>query len=325
MMPVPPPPAAIALPDVDAAHARILGVARQTPLERSDWLSALAGCDVWLKLECWQPTRSFKVRGALNAVASLDGAARARGLVTASAGNHGQALALAARAAGARATIFVPADAPATKKARIRALGASLDESAASYDDAEAAALRHAEAHGATFVHAFSDPAVVAGQATVALEVLAALPELAEVVVPVGGGGLIGGVGSVLAARAPACTVLGVQSTETPAMHAAFEAGGVVDVPVLPTVADGLAGCTDVASYERVRAVAESITLVSEYDILTAMRDLYRHEGVVAEGSGAVGVAAITSGALRLHGPAVVVITGGNIDAHRLAAILSME
>jgi threonine dehydratase len=311
--------------DIAAAATRVAAVARRTPLERSAWLSERAGCDVHLKLECWQPTRSFKVRGAYNAVARLDAASRARGVVTASAGNHGMAVALAGRALGARVTVFVPADAPPVKKASIRAYGAALDETAATYDEAERAARAAAAARGAVFIHAFSDPDVVAGQGTVALELVEALPELAEAVIPVGGGGLIGGMGIALRALAPACRVTGVQSERTPAMHAAFAAGRVVDVPVPPTVADGLAGNTDAVSYARARAVVERIVLVTEDDILAAVRDLFRYDGIVAEGSAAVGAAALASGVLRPRGPAALVVTGGNIDAARLAAILTLD
>jgi threonine dehydratase len=311
--------------EILAARERIRGAVHETPLERSAWLSEAAGCDVYLKLECWQRTRSFKLRGALNAVAALDGESRRRGLVTASAGNHGQALALAARRLGAAATIFVPRDAPAVKKARIAAHGASLDDGSGTYDDAEVAAEEFARRTGATFVHAFSDAAVVAGQGTIALEIAEALPDVRTIVVPVGGGGLIAGIGIAARAVLPGARLIGVQSTETHAVHSAFAAGRVVPVPVPPTLADGLAGCTDAASFERVRTVIDGVRLVEECAIRSAIRELFRHDGVVAEGGGAVGAAAIAAGAVEVDGPLVVVISGGNIDAARLAAILSGE
>jgi threonine dehydratase len=306
-----------------AARRRIAGVARHTPLERSASLSEAAGCDVLLKLECWQPTRSFKVRGAYNATALLTEAQRARGLVTASAGNHGQAVALAARHVGAHATIFVPAAAPEQKQRRIRRLGAELRSEATDYDDAEQRAQRHAAERGAVFIHAFSDAAVIAGQATVALEVLDDLPAVREVIVPVGGGGLIAGIGQVLKALAPDVRVIGVQSTETTAMYEAFRAGHAVDVPIPPTLADGLAGCTDEATYRRARAVVDELLLVDEQEIAAAIAALYRDDGVVAEGAGAVAAAAVLTGRVQLRGPAVVLITGGNIDARQLARILT--
>jgi threonine dehydratase len=311
--------------DVLRARARIADAVHRTPLERSPWLSEVAGCDVYLKLECWQPTRSFKVRGASNAVLARAKEVRARGLVTASAGNHGQAVARAARAVDAPATIFVPTDAPAAKKERIRGFGATLDEGAATYDDAEHAARAFADRTGAVFVHAFSDADVVAGQATVGLEIAEALPAVRNVVVPVGGGGLIAGIGTVLREVAPTCRLLGVQSVETRAMSDAFGAGHAVDSPITPTLADGLAGCTDETSYQRVRALIERIHLVDEAAIADALRLLFVRDGVVAEGSGAVGPAAIAGGVLRLEGDTAVVITGGNIDADRFARILRGE
>jgi threonine dehydratase len=307
---------------VDAASRRIAAHVRRTPLEPVPALSRLIGASAWIKLECWQRTRSFKVRGAFNAVLALSDAERARGLVTASAGNHGQAVALAARGAGTRATIYTPADAAAPKLARIRELGAELHAVAADYDEAERLAHAHAARTGAVFVHAFSDPLVMAGQGTVALELVEQLPEMAEVVVPVGGGGLISGVGTALRDRAAAVRVIGVQSEETRAMHAAFAAGNVMDVPVTPTLADGLAGCTDDAAYRTAVAVTDELALVAEADIAEAIRVLHDTAGITAEGSAAVGVAAALSGRITVRGPCVFIISGGNIERRRLAQIL---
>jgi threonine dehydratase len=311
------------LREIHAARARISPWVRRTPLERSAWLSARAGCAVYLKLECWQATRSFKVRGAHNAVLTLDEAARAAGLVTASAGNHGQALALAAAAVGARATIFVPAGAPTTKQARIRQLGAELRPVAGIYDDAYAAAQAFAAETGATFVHAFTDPAVVAGQGTVGLEILEDLPDVAEVVVPVGGGGLIAGVGTVLRAGGRSSVrVLGVQSDRTPAMYDAFRAGAPIDSHFGDTLADGMLGMVEEVSYRRAREVTDDLKLVDETLLAPAIRSLYEREGVVAEGSGAVPIAALEAGLFTLRGPVVLIVSGGNIDGARLASIL---
>lgn len=319
---------AAVLPDAGAlaeARARLGGVIRHTPLEPSPWLTQETGVAVHLKLECWQLTHSFKLRGALNAIGALDDAARSRGLVTASAGNHGLAVAHAARLHDARATIFVPANAPQTKKTRIRRLGAELREVDGTYDDAAEAARRLAEETGAHPVHAFDDPAVVAGQGTLGLEILEDLPDVREVVVPVGGGGLAAGVGAALRAHAPNARTRGVQSTATRAMHDAFEAGGVVPSPDAPTLCDGLAGETEVGAYERARAALHDLRLVEEAGIGAAIHSLYRHEGIVAEGGGAVGVAALLARTLSLEGPTVVIISGGNIDADRLAKILAEE
>ena len=313
------------LKDIYVARRRIAAVARRTPLDRSLWLTELTGYDVYLKLECWQRTRSFKMRGAYNAISSLSPEARARGLVTASAGNHGQAVALAARETGARATIFVPSTAPETKKARIRSFGAVLRAEEPTYDDAQVAAQRYAQETGATFVHAFSDPAVVAGQGTVGIEILEDLPHVRDVLVPVGGGGLIVGIGIALKSTSTDVGVIGVQSTETPAMHLAFQAGHITDCPIGPTLADGLAGCTDQISYERAQRVVDALHLVDEGSLPAAIRSLYRHDGIIAEGAAAVCVAAITERVVTLRGPTVLVVTGGNIDATRFAGILTSE
>lgn len=312
------------LSEIYQARRRILGVVHRTPLERSPGLSDLAGFDVYLKVESWQRTRSFKIRGAYNAIASLDSGRRARGLVTASAGNHGQAVALAAQAVSAHATIFVPVNAPETKKRRIRALGATLDTTCADYDEAERAAAEFADRTGATFVHAYSDRAVVAGQGTIGLEILEDLPQVANVLVPVGGGGLIAGIGLAIKAASPTMRVIGVQSSETRAMFDAFAAGKPVATPVTPTLADGLAGQIDETSYARARAVADEMVLVPESVIPNGIRALYG-DGVISEGSGAVGVAALLEHAVALAGTTVIVISGGNIDAARLAAILASE
>jgi len=312
------------LSEIYRARRRLAGHVYRTPLARSDWLSERTGAEIYLKLECWQRTRSFKIRGAFNAALLLSPAERAKGLVAASAGNHGQGVALAARELGARATVFVPESAPATKKDRIVAFGAELREVPGIYDDAEAAALAYARETGATFLHPFADPAVIAGQGTIGIELLEDLPDLREVVVPIGGGGLITGIGTVLRAAGAAGTrVVGVQSENTRSMYAAFEAGGPVEVAQGPSLADGLAGgSADPESYEMVRAVTDEVVLVEEKVIEGAIRDLFHYDGVVAEGAGAVAVAAVSAGVLHLRGPAALIVSGGNLDGSRLAEIL---
>lgn len=307
-------------PDIEAARARIAGHVWQTPVERSGWLSGVTGTDVWLNFECWQRTGSFKVRGAFNAIAEIERQRRTTGIVTASAGNHGQAVALAASRAGIRCRVFVPAAAPEAKKSRIRDFGAELDDAWASYDEAEDAAIEHAKARSLYFLHSFSDIAVVAGQGTVGLEIVEQVPAVKTIVVPVGGGGLISGIGIAVEGRG--VRVTGVQSELTRNMHAALEAGGVVDVPVVPTLADGLAGRTDTISVERVSRWTDGVSLVSESAIERAIRGLFANHGAVAEGAGAVGVAALLDGTVRPEGPVVVVVSGRNIDTDRLARIL---
>ncbi len=304
------------------ARTRLRGVARHTPLHHSPWLSADVGVPVYLKLECWQVTHSFKLRGAYNAIAALDSVQRARGLTTASAGNHGLAVAHAARLHGADATIFVPAAAPGAKRSRIRRLGAELREVTGSYDDAAVAAREFAAATGAQLVHGFNDPDVVAGQGTVGMEIVEDLPDVREVLVPVGGGGLAAGVGAALHVGAPGSRLLGVQSTATRAMHEAFVAGGIAPFEDAPTLCDGLAGETEAESYARARAALSDLRLVPEPEVGPAIRALFENEGIVAEGSAAVGIAALLSDLWPVRGPVVVVISGGNIDAGRLSHIL---
>lgn len=307
--------------DVLAAARRLEGIVRRTPLERCYGLSGEA--EVFLKLEGMQRTGSFKLRGAYNRVATLPPEVRARGLVTASAGNHGQGVALAARLLGARALVFVPAGAPETKRRRIARFGAQLVLVEGGYDAAHAAAEVHAAETGAAFVHAYSDPMTVAGQATVALEIFRDLPDVRTLVVPVGGGGLVNGTGIVARALAPRARVVGVQTHETGAMHASLAAGSLCCPPQGATLCEGLSGETDARSLELARRVVDEVVLVSEDAVRRAMRWLFVEEDVVAEGSAAVAVAALLQGAIRnLAGPAAVILSGSNVDAGRMADVL---
>jgi threonine dehydratase len=261
------------------------------------------------------------VRGAYNAIATLSADARARGLVTASAGNHGQGVALAASLLNASALVFVPADAPDAKKRRIARWGAELREIEGGYDEAHHAAEAHARRTGATFVHAFSDPAVVAGQGTVGLEILEELPEVGTIVGPIGGGGLVGGVGIVARALGNGIRVVGAQTDETRAMDASLRAGRLVSVPYGPTVCEGLSGDVDERSLALATRVVDEVVVVSETAVRRAMRRLYEEEGIVAEGSAAVAVAALLDGAAG-PGPVAVVLSGSNVDGARLASVL---
>jgi threonine dehydratase len=310
--------------DVLAAAKRIEGKVRRTPLEHSPWLSERAGADVHLKLENLQRTGSFKLRGALNALAALAPEARARGVVTASAGNHGLGVAWAARALGVPAHVFVPEGAAATKRRRIARYGAALREVPGGYDEAHHAAEEHARETGLPFVNAFSDFHVVAGQGTVGLETLQDLPEARTLVVPAGGGGLVGGVGVVARALGGDVRVVGVQTEATTALHDSLAAGELRSPPVIPTLCEGLSGDIDARSLELAKRVVDEVVLVREEAVRRAVRHLYLEEGIVAEGSAAVVAAALLEGAVPLApGPVVAVLSGGNIDAALLAAILS--
>jgi threonine dehydratase len=309
--------------DVLAAAERIRPTVRRTRLVRSTELSEMARGDVCLKLENEQLTGSFKVRGALNALAALPDNVRRKGVVTSSAGNHGFGVAFAAREFGVPATIFVPTDAPKVKRDGIAALGATLDTSQPHYDAAMTAAKAYAAERGLTYVNPCLGDPLLAGQGTVALEILGDLPDVATIVVPVGGGGLLGGVASLVRRVAPAVRILGAQSVNTAAMSRSVAAGRVVEIPVAPTLADGLAGQIDDEALDIGMNGLDEIVTLTEEEIAGAIAWLMRTHEVKAEGAGVVGVGAILSGKLtKLVTPVAVVVSGGNIDQGRLAELL---
>jgi threonine dehydratase len=310
--------------DVLAAAERIGGTVRRTRLVRSPELSRIAGGDVYLKLETEQLTGSFKVRGALNALAALPEDVRRRGVVTSSAGNHGMGVAYAARELGVPATIFVPSAAPQVKRNGIAALGATLDTSQPHYDAAMIAAKAFAAECGLTYVNPCLGNALLAGQGTVGLEILAALPDVSSIVVPVGGGGLLGGVASIVRRVAPDVRIHGAQSVNTAAMARSVSAGRVVEIPVAPTLADGLAGQIDDEALDIGLNGLDEIVTLTEEEIADTIAWLARTHEVTAEGAGAVGVGAVLLAKLtKLSTPAAVVVSGGNIDPARLDALLS--
>lgn len=313
-----------------AAHKRVGPYIRHTPLHYSHALSARTGGEVWLKLECWQPTGSFKVRGALNVVGLLDPQERTRGVVTGSAGNHGLGVAHAARCwLDARgeptgADVFVPATAPRAKVEKLRALGAAVHEVGTSYEHAHQAAERFAERTGAVYVSAYDDLDVIAGQGTVALEVLRDLPEVDMLIVPVGGGGLIAGIAAAMAAARPGCRVVGVQPAASPAALLSLRDGVAYDpYDHAPTIADGLAGGFGAKPFAVAHRLIEQILLATEQDLARSVFALLDAHQLVAEPSGAIAIAPLLSGELDASGKRLVcVITGGNIDTHLLRDIL---
>jgi threonine dehydratase len=287
---------------------------------------ARLGARVVLKLENLQPTGSFKVRGAARAVAALSPAQRANGVVAASAGSHGAAMALTCARAGVPFTVVVSEAAPMVKRAAISALGAELLVRGAGYDEAEAAALALAAERGAHFVSPFDDDDVIAGNGgDLAAELAAQVPDLARVLVPVGGGGMAGGMAAALAPRG--VSVIAVQPEANCAMYHALARGGpVADYRGGPTLADALAGdAVAQRNYDLCARHLESIALVSEADIRAAIAYLYREVGTIAEPSGAVAVAGILAGATAPsdHGTTVAIVSGGNIDPDLLDEILA--
>lgn len=295
----------------------------RTPVRRSEWLSARSGGDVWLKLETLQPTFSYKVRGALNAVLRL----RERGgataaLVTASAGNHGRALAYAAAAANLALTVFVPEHAPQVKLDALQRSGVSVVR-CRDYDEAERRAKAHAQSSGAIFISPYSHDDVIAGAGTVGLEILEDLPDVDSIVVPVGGGGLIGGIAIAALGRA---RIVGVEAEASCPFTRSLAAGHIVRIDVRPTLADGLAGNLDpeTVTFDLVQRYVAEVVTVSESEIRSAIAGVLREERLLAEGAAATAVAAVLTGKIDAKDRRVaIVLSGANIDPRTLAAILA--
>lgn len=309
--------------EIERARERIRGLLPPTPLRRS---FALRPHDAWLKLECWQPTGSFKVRGALHHLCSLSEAECRRGVVAASAGNHALGVAWAVQALGGRvsAVLFVPESVPRAKLAKLRSFPVTVQEAGASYDDAYDASLAYAEAEGARYLHAFEDPLTAAGQGTVGLEILEQLPEVGTIVVPVGGGGLISAIAVAVKARAPGVRIVAVQPEASPSLPESLARGqALLRYPAGPTLADGVAGGIGDIVF-RHRALIDEVVIVPETALEDAIVALLAEDQVVAEGAGALGAAALRSGRLAGDGrPVAVVVSGGNIDVRHLARLLA--
>ncbi|MGE5245556.1 MAG: threonine ammonia-lyase [Betaproteobacteria bacterium] len=318
---------AVQLVDVFRARRRIAPFVRRTPLVVSPWLSGIAGGRVALKLESLQVSNSFKSRGAFNAIiARLErGGPAPRRFVTASAGNHGRALAAAAEAFSVPLTVFTPADAPRAKTEAIVRHGADLRPDGRDYDDAERRALAHARETGAEFISPYNDADVIAGAATIALEVFEDAPDTTALVVPIGGAGLISGVGAAAKAIDDAVEVTGVEVEASCAFLTSLRAGRLVPIVPGPTLADGLGGNPDpeTITFGLIQQVVDRIVTVSEDDLASAVVGLIDREHVVAEGAGAAATAAILGGRVDLRDQRVaVVVSGANIDRQRLAALL---
>lgn len=309
--------------DILAARRRIAGIVQPTPLERSAPLSAYTGAEAYLKLECAQVTGSFKLRGAANAILA-DGARRP--VAACSAGNHALGLAHAAALAGVEATLVVPESASPAKLAALGRYPARVLRMGASYDEAEAAALRLAREEGLRFVSPYNHPQVVAGQGTLGAEILEQLPGAEVLIIGVGGGGLIGGVGLWAKAMNPNIRVVGVQAESSAAMLASLRAGQIVAAPDLPTLADGLAGGIEPGSitFPLVQRVADTLLAVSEAQIAAAMRWAFHEHHLVIEGSAAVTIAALLNGLVAgIAGRRVVaLLCGRNVASETLLALL---
>lgn len=318
----------LGLIDIYRARQRLLGHVLHTPLQHSPTLSLLTGGAVHLKLESRQTTGSFKLRGATNALLSLDAAGRARGVIAVSTGNHGRALAYAAHRLGVRAVICMSKLVPSNKVEAIRLLGAEVHITGVSQDEAEHEVSRLVKEEGLTLLPPFDHPDVIAGQGTVGLELLEDLPTIDTVLVPLSGGGLLAGVALALKSVSPTIRVIGVTMERGCAMHASLQAGQPVQVQEMETLADSLGG--GIGLYNRytfrmAQSLVDDAVLVTEDEIATAIRHAYREEQVVIEGGGAVGIAALLSGRVVAPGTTAVLLSGANIDMNVHRQIISTD
>ncbi|MEO3775272.1 threonine ammonia-lyase [Micromonospora sp. B11E3] len=305
----------VGLADVRAARELLAGVTRTTPLEPSRPLSAVLGGPAWLKCENVQRAGSYKVRGAYVRISRLSAAERAHGVVAASAGNHAQGVALAAGLVGTQATVFMPLGAPLPKVAATKGYGARVELVGNTVDESLVAAQAFAERTGAVFIHPFDHPDVIAGQGTVALEILEQCPDVKTIVTGVGGGGLVSGIAVAAKALRPDVRVIGVQAAGAAAYPPSLLAGEPVRLPAYGTIADGIAvGRPGELTFVHVRKLVDEVVTVSEEDISRALLVLLERGKQVVEPAGAVGVAALLAGVVRVETPAVAVLSGGNID-----------
>jgi threonine dehydratase len=314
----------ITIDDIRAARGTFTTDVRATPLLPSRALSEQCVGHVLLKAENLQHTGSFKVRGAFTRLAALSDHERTRGVVAASAGNHAQGVAVAARACGTNATIVMPRATPLAKVEATRAYGAHVILHGDSYDEARAHAELLAEGESRTLISAFDDALIVAGQGTVGLEIAEDAPHVDIVIVPVGGGGLIAGTAIALKSAIPTARVIGVQSQAAPGVSRSFDLGRCTRVPPGPTIADGIAvgGPGDV-TFPLIQRYVDEIVLVDEDEIAQAMVLLIERSKLIVEGAGAVAVAALMSGKVDVRGRhAVAVLSGGNVDINLVARVV---
>ncbi|MGH3008180.1 MAG: threonine ammonia-lyase [Gaiellaceae bacterium] len=299
------------LPEIERARELLDGVARRTPVFPSETLSRLAGRTVVLKAENLQRTGSFKIRGAYTKVSSLEPERRAAGVVAASAGNHGQAVAWAARELGAPARIFMPQDSPMAKVDATRNYGAEVELTGPAFEETLAASLAYAEASGGAYVHPFEDPVVISGQGTIGLEIAEQVEELETVVIPIGGGGLASGISLALRAVRPGLRLVGVQAAGTRPGGSGFTIADGIAVKEPGELTMGILGET-----------LDEIVTVEDEQIAEAIVLLAERTKLVVEGAGAVGVAAILGGLVGGSGPALALLSGGNIDASLMVQVM---
>lgn len=313
---------------IERAASVIAGKVRETPVNPSAVLSKQLGVPVHLKLEHTQITGSFKLRGATNAVAGLSTDEKQRGIVGVSTGNHGRGLAYAARAAGVKCIICMSRLVPQAKIDGIKAQGADVRIVGSSQDEAQEEVDRLVNNNGMTMIPPFDHPDVIAGQGTLALELIRQVPDVATVLVPLSGGGLISGVAAALKATRPGIRIIGISMERGAAMHECLKAGKPVFVEELSTLADSLGGgigLDNQLTFPMTRDLVDDTILVSETDIAVAIRHIYWQERQIVEGSGSVGVAAMLAGKLGSTGTIAAILSGGNIDMQQHHRIISGE
>jgi threonine dehydratase len=305
----------VTLADVELAREKLADITRYTPLEPCRPLNLALGGETWLKCENLQRAGSYKVRGAYVRICGLSDAEREQGVVAASAGNHAQGVALAARLCGTAATVYMPVGAPLPKVAATKEYGAAVELVGHTVDEALQAAQEHADRTGAVFIHPFDHPDVIAGQGTVALEILEQCPEVATIVTGVGGGGLVSGIAAAAKAVRPDVRVIGVQAAGAAAFPASLRAGKPVRLRSYSTVADGIAvGRPGDLTFAHVSKLVDDVVTVTDEDISQALLLLLERSKLVVEPAGVAAVAALLSGAVTVDTPVVAVLSGGNVD-----------
>jgi threonine dehydratase len=313
----------VSLPDICAAQKLLAGVVRTTPVEHSRALQARVAGPVYLKCENLQRTGSFKLRGGYTRIARMSAAERARGVVAASAGNHAQGVALAARLLGATATVYMPLAAPLPKIAATRAYGAEVRLVGSSVDEALLAAQAFGAESGSVFIHPFDHPDVIAGQGTVGLEIMEQCPDARTVLVPTGGGGLVSGIGVAIKATRPDVAVVAVQAEAAAAFPGSLAAGHPLALDAMATMADGIAvGCPGAVTFGHVRSIVDDVVCVSEEALSRALLLCLERLKLLVEPAGVAAVAAILEEPRRFPPPVVAVLSGGNIDPVLLLRVI---
>lgn len=314
----------VAYTDIHRARQLLSGVSVHTDVVLSETLTRVVGCQVYLKTENRQRTGSFKIRGAYVRIAGLTEKERAAGVITASAGNHAQGVAIAAHAAGIKSVIVMPEMAPLSKIMAARSYGAEVVLSGSTYDDASRLSLQLQAELGATYVHPFDDPRVIAGQGTIGIEILEDLPDVDAVLVPVGGGGLIAGVATAIRHSRQDIKIIGVQAASAPACCESFRSGRLHSMPVVATIADGIAvKRPGDLPFSIIKESVDDVVTVGDEEISQAIVFLLERTKLLVEGAGAVGVAALMAKRVSLPGKKVLaILSGGNVDINAVARII---